>query len=204
MRGPARLLLVGEGDQLDWARSRVADAGLADRLVAPGALTGALLADAYAAMDIFVFASRTDTQGLVLAEAMAAGVVVVALDAPGARDCIEHGRTGWLLSSQATEGEFAATVEQVLAQGETRRAMGERARAVARGFDRTACARRLLEVYERALDAYREDEAESGDRWEQIAQRFDVEWTPFWEKVTTAFRALSSRPDVQALADRSE
>jgi glycosyltransferase involved in cell wall biosynthesis len=203
-RPRAKVLLIGDGDRLEWTRTRFAEAGLADRLIAPGLLTGSGLADAYASMDLFVFASRTDTQGLVLAEAMAAGTVVVALDAPGARDCVEHERTGWLLSAGASEEEFAAAVENVLTRGEDRRAMAERARAAAGYFDRAACVQRLLEVYDRALESYREDSAESADRWEQLAQRFDAEWTPFWEKMTTTFRALSSRTEIRGVASRAE
>ena len=53
------------------------------QVVMAGCQTGQDLADAYAAMDVFVFSSQSETQGMVLAEAMAAGVPAVALDAPG-------------------------------------------------------------------------------------------------------------------------
>ena len=59
-----------------------------ERLHLPGSLDGQVLADAYHAMDVFVFASRTETQGMVLTEAMAAGKPVVALDAPGVREVL--------------------------------------------------------------------------------------------------------------------
>ena len=55
-----------------------------------GKKTGRELADAYAAMDVFVFSSQSETQGMVLAEAMAAGAPVVALDGPGVRDVVER------------------------------------------------------------------------------------------------------------------
>ncbi|MCL4275982.1 MAG: glycosyltransferase [Anaerolineales bacterium] len=53
----------------------------------------------YERYDVFVFSSQSDTQGLVLAEAMACGLPVVALDGPGQRDIIEHEKNGFLVRS---------------------------------------------------------------------------------------------------------
>src|SRR5262249_6332026 len=81
-----RFLLVGERPGAADVAARFAEAGLGERLMPTGRLDGEALADAYAAMDVFVFSACTDTQGLVLVEAAAAGCPVVALDAPGPRD----------------------------------------------------------------------------------------------------------------------
>jgi glycosyltransferase involved in cell wall biosynthesis len=61
-----------------------------------GAKTGEDLAAAYAAGDVFVFPSLTDTFGLVLLEAMASGLPVAAFPVVGPRDVVDHGTTGWL------------------------------------------------------------------------------------------------------------
>lgn len=78
-------LVVGAGPSAREVRDLFARAGLRKRLHLVGALDGQDLVDAYHAMDAFVFASYSETQGMVLAEAMAAGKPVVALDAPGVR-----------------------------------------------------------------------------------------------------------------------
>jgi glycosyltransferase involved in cell wall biosynthesis len=54
----------------------------------------------YPCYDLFVFSSLSDTQGLVLAEAMSSGLPVVALDGPGQRDIIHQGQNGFLVSSR--------------------------------------------------------------------------------------------------------
>lgn len=54
----------------------------------------------YQKADLFLFASKTETQGLVLAEAMARGLPVVALDAPGSRDIVSYGINGFLVDSK--------------------------------------------------------------------------------------------------------
>lgn len=195
LRPPAKFLLIGDGDRLEWARAMFAKESLAHRLIAPGIITGDALADVYAAMDVFAFASLTDTQGLVLAEAMAAAVPIIALDAPGARDCVLDTVTGHIVAATASEADFAACSVQLLSDTTKLRHMAARAQQHSRQFSRRNCLRRLLQVYERAAAEYRSDTMMPDARWEQLAERFDVEWIPFWEKVTTAFRMFSSRVD---------
>jgi phosphatidylinositol alpha 1,6-mannosyltransferase len=67
-----RFTLIGEGNERDWLRKNL------EFGETPGILRGEALAEAFANMDVFVFPSRTDTFGLVLLEAMASGVPVVA------------------------------------------------------------------------------------------------------------------------------
>ena len=76
-------LVVGSGPSANEIKRVFREAGLRRRLHLVGSLEGQDLVDAYHAMDVFVFASRSETQGMVLTEAMAAGKPVVALDAPG-------------------------------------------------------------------------------------------------------------------------
>lgn len=196
-RPRTKLLLVGDGDRLKWTQARFAEEGLANHLVTPGILQGQAIADAYAAMDVFLFSSHTDTQGLVLAEAMAAGLPVIALDAPGSRDCVVDGVSGWLLPADADEQAFAARVQGFLDTPDRRARWTEPARRTANRYGRDACVRRLLEVYEGALANFRSSTLANGDLWEHVTERLDVDWVPFWDKLLTAFRALSgpSRSD---------
>jgi 1,2-diacylglycerol 3-alpha-glucosyltransferase len=195
-RPKARLLLIGDGDRLQWARQRIADAGLAQRLVAPGILLGAAVADAYAAMDVFVFASLSDTQGLVLAEAMAAAVPTIALQAPGAGDCIEHECSGVLLPASATEREFAAAVAAMLANPARRRVMAARAYECSQLYSRRACLDRLLEAYAQALQRQLHTPHAVQGRGE-LAPRWRAAWLPVWEKLAIAARAASLRPTLE-------
>jgi len=59
-----------------------------------------LLMRSYYNADLFIFASQSETQGLVLAEAMSQGTPVIALQGPGQRDLIEHGKNGYLIYNQ--------------------------------------------------------------------------------------------------------
>ncbi|HEX3466946.1 MAG TPA: glycosyltransferase [Candidatus Elarobacter sp.] len=83
-----RLAIVGEGPHRDALAERVRRLGVAGRVRFAGVLARELLPDVYASVDAFVFPSTTDTQGLVLAEALAAGLPVVAAASEASRDVL--------------------------------------------------------------------------------------------------------------------
>ena len=103
------------------------------------------LPNAYAAADCFVFASRTETQGLVLLEAMAQRCPVVGLSAMGTADILGP-RRGCRIAPDDAAG-FAAVLLDTLADPAALLRLGEEARAYAREWSDTAMARRLAEVY---------------------------------------------------------
>jgi glycosyltransferase involved in cell wall biosynthesis len=95
----AHFLVIGAGPSEDSMRAIFARAGIAARLHIAGILQQQQLADALHAMDVFAFASQSETQGMVLTEAMAAGLPVVVLDAPGAREVVKDQQNGRLLQA---------------------------------------------------------------------------------------------------------
>lgn len=74
-----------------------------DRLLAYGILGPTQLRDLYHAMDVFAFASKSETQGIVIAEAMASGTPVVSIDAPGVREIVDDRINGRLLKEESVE-----------------------------------------------------------------------------------------------------
>lgn len=102
----AHAIIAGDGETANHMRQEFDHASLTGRVHMPGFMTGQKLARAYASMDVFAFTSISETQGLVLIEAMAAGVPVVALDANGVRDVVEDKTNGSLLPGDASIGSF--------------------------------------------------------------------------------------------------
>jgi glycosyltransferase involved in cell wall biosynthesis len=134
------------------------------------------LADALNAMNVFAFSSKSETQGMVLTEAMAAGLPVVALDAPGAREVVVDGSNGRLIRVE-TEEAFAAALQWVYARSRDEiRSLIAAARATAEAFSMAASARKALAAYEnlRPDPAIRQHENELG--WDQIMARIKAEW----------------------------
>jgi hypothetical protein len=103
------------------------------------------LLDCYAAADVFVFASRTETQGLVLLEAMAQGTPVVSTAELGTRSILVPASGALVVPEEY--GAFAAAVVRVLGDAGLRAALGARGREYARGWSSAAMAARLAGIY---------------------------------------------------------
>jgi glycosyltransferase involved in cell wall biosynthesis len=173
----AWFLVVGGGPSEEKLREIAKKHGVESRLVLAGAQTGQNLHDAYQAMDVFAFSSRSETQGLVVAEAMAAGVPVVALKASGVREVVVSGKNGWLLPPAARPAEFAAQLQRFAANPKARRQFSAAAVATADTFSRTHCAERALAFYERIRRETRRERLETArNPWLALTERIGIEW----------------------------
>lgn len=147
----AMLVIAGEGPARESLRRLVAGLGLADHTHFAGYLDrDTTLLDCYAAASVFVFASRTETQGLVLLEAMAQGAPIVSTAELGTRSILVPG-CGALVVEEST-GPFAAAVVRVLTEPGLASALSQQGRPYARGWSSAAMAAGLAELY-RALRA---------------------------------------------------
>lgn len=140
------LLITGEGPAERSLHRQAAALGLGDAVRFIGYLDRQRdLPDCYAAADCFVFASRTETQGLVLLEAMAAGLPVVALAAMGTRDILSPGRG--CLTPADDVAEFAAATVRLLRDPALRSRLSHEASDYAREWADDRLAARLAELY---------------------------------------------------------
>lgn len=140
------LALIGDGPSAGALRRRAAAPDLAGRTWFAGARPRTEALSLLASGDLFAIASRTETQGLVVAEALAAGVPVVGVDAPGVRDAVRHGVDGLLVAADPAAGRparIAAALATLLADRARRRTM---AAAASAGAERLALARRTAEM----------------------------------------------------------
>ena len=170
-------LVAGTGPSERAVRKIFSHYGFADRLHFAGVLDRTQLAGCYRAMNVFAFASKSETQGMVLTEAMAAGVPVVALDAPGAREVVSDDHNGRLLESKATEAEFQATLAGLAKLNDTdRRRLVRGALETADEFSMTRCADTALALYQdlcKGEFVSRRDEYKS---WAETRRLIAAEW----------------------------
>lgn len=103
------------------------------------------------AADVFCFSSVTETQGLVTVEAMAAGLPVVAVDATGTRDLIEHGKDGLLTADD--DQALAEAISRVLENPDLAENLKMAGMEKARRYSITEQAQKLVAVYEEAMEA---------------------------------------------------
>lgn len=172
----AVFLVVGDGDAREEMLSILKPRAAEGRIFAVGKLSGRELLDAYAAMDCFVFASRTETQGLVLAEALAAGNPVVALDGPGVREVVVDGKNGFLLPGDASPDAFAERLNKLLDDEGVFRSRAAEARRGVESYGTEACAERILSCYRRAAADYAPGDGAVPDFWRRIQAELEVEW----------------------------
>ncbi|MDP1611225.1 MAG: glycosyltransferase [Sulfuritalea sp.] len=153
-RQQPRLMLViaGEGPALPALRRQAAALGIEDHVRFVGYLPReGGLRDCYAAADVFTFASHTETQGLVLLEAMAIGLPVLAIPALGAAEIINPARGA--IAAAATPEEFAGQLVALLDQPARLLAMADEAIAFAREWDAATQGARLATLYRQLLRA---------------------------------------------------
>jgi 1,2-diacylglycerol 3-alpha-glucosyltransferase len=141
----AQLLLVGSGPSMQQLKAEVKALGLQQAVHFASVVEHSEIPAFYAAADVFVFPSVTETQGLVLAEAFAAGLPVVALDNPQTRDVFGEHLAGEIVK----DPESMAIAAYNLIVNRERRALAiTHARTAAAAFDVRATAGRVLAIYE--------------------------------------------------------
>lgn len=149
-------VIAGEGPALAGLREAVAARGLAGNVSFLGYLDrNTELPACYAAADAFVFASRTETQGLVLLEAMAAGLPVVALAVMGTVDILGPRRGA--LVPEDSPAAFASALCLLLGDAPLVRRLGAEGRAWAAEWSDSALAGRLAALYREVVAGRRRE-----------------------------------------------
>ncbi len=142
-------------------------------------------------MDVFAFASQSETQGMVLAEAMAAGVPVVAVDAPGVREMVVDGRNGRLLSTEQTE-TFSSALGWVASLSSNRRKrLSQAAKETGAQFSSTRSTVLALNRYQSLLGQGHGQKHVEGTLWLSALSLIETEWDLWSNRAHAARVALT-------------
>lgn len=145
-----KLVVVGEGPESENIKNYTGELGLSEHVIFTGKLSSQALVKAYGGADLFVFGSLTETQGIVIAEAKAAGLPVVAVNAYGVANMVIDGEDGFLV-----EPELPAFVQRIgllLEDSALRKRMGEQALVNVQQLTSRKCAEKLVGYYENLLN----------------------------------------------------
>ncbi|WP_414620303.1 glycosyltransferase family 4 protein [Calothrix sp. CCY 0018] len=145
----ARLALVGDGPHREALEKHF----MGTNTYFVGYLTGTDLASAFASADAFVFPSRTETLGLVLLEAMAAGCPVVAARSGGIPDIVTDGVNGYLFEPKSDDAGAIAATMRLLEKKDEREVIRQNARQEAERWGWSAATRQLQSFYEKVVDS---------------------------------------------------
>ncbi len=141
-----KFMIVGDGAVKNDLEKMVEKLRIKNNIVFTGLVDRASIVSLYQASDIFIFASKTETQGLVAVEAMAAGNPVVAVKASGIEDIVKDGKDGFLTSE--AEGKFADSVLKIVNDNDLREKMSAQAKINSKRFSIEPWTKKVIELYE--------------------------------------------------------
>ena len=150
---PCHLLLVGDGPDRKRIEEEILERKIARSTTITGYIPRSDVFSLLACADLFLFPSETETQGLVLLEAMAVGVPVVAADAMGAGEVLRDGRGG--VAVPATPQAFADAAFKLLTDPVLYREKQRSAKEKATEWSSKTLTQRLVTVYKATIEGYR-------------------------------------------------
>jgi 1,2-diacylglycerol 3-alpha-glucosyltransferase len=144
-----KLLLVGDGPDKKRLEYLAKQLGLENDIIFTGYLSKAEVIKAYRVADVFVFASRTDTQGMVVLEAAASGLPIVAVKDDALKEVLSGGENGFY--TERDSKEFAAKINLLLNDKEVYKKMSAASIKKAEGLSIQNQTRKLLDLYYKLL-----------------------------------------------------
>lgn len=147
--GDVKFMVVGDGAVKKDLEKMAEDLRVGNNIIFTGLVDRTEIVGLYQASDIFVFASKTETQGLVAVEAMAAGDPVVAVKASGIEDMVKSGEDGFLTSE--SEEEFSGSVLKIANDKNLREKMSARAKINSERFSVEPWVEKVVGLYQGLL-----------------------------------------------------
>jgi len=145
-----RLVMVGKGPQEKTLRKMSRDFGIEDKVTFTGVLSRQKIVHCYASADLFVFPSVTETQGLVIGEAKATGLPVVAVRAFGPAEMVYHGEDGFLTDPSLSS--FTTAILDLLENKDLYDQMSSNAYKNVTLISASYCAEQMLDLYQELID----------------------------------------------------
>lgn len=152
-----RFLLIGDGSEREELSKEAKRLGLEKNVVFCGCIEHSELSNYYQACDLFLFASRSETQGIVLLEAMAAGLPIVAVKASGTNDVVRDGWNGYITELDVDDWETA--LEQLIENKHLRKWMEQAAIAEAKRYLSHNVAKKVERLYQNVITYRRMEQA---------------------------------------------
>lgn len=153
--GSLKLVVAGKGNARKYQKM-AGEAGVAENIVFTGVLDREKLTDLYLAGDLYVMLSQFDTFGMVVLEAMAAGLPVMVSSRVGAKDVVVQGENGFVIENPSDHDYVASVLKTMLDEGNRRR-MSAAALATASENSWDAAAEKYRALYEEILAAKKKE-----------------------------------------------
>jgi len=168
----AHLLVVGDGTEKARLMRLCKELGIGERSHFPGYITSRRdLADVYRMADIFITASEIETQGIVLLEAAACGLPIVAINATCIPEIVEHGLNGFLVAPRDDVG-MANRLSELLSNRNEARIMGMSGCSKSKNFSKQKTIEEHVYLYAKAILTSRSNSVSSQNSWQRLRNPF--------------------------------
>ena len=144
-----KFILVGDGTAMKELNSLVETLELTENVIFVGAIDREKVKNYYQIGDIFAFSSTSETFGMVIIEAMASGLAVLAVRAPGAADIIKDGVDGILVRDDILN--FSEQLENLILNKDLRQRLSSNALQAVKHYSTDAVSDQVLELYGKLL-----------------------------------------------------
>ncbi|XOB91566.1 glycosyltransferase [Pseudomonadota bacterium 24LQ007] len=148
---PFRFLMIGDGHQRDRLQKKIDSLELGSHFTLVGAVQPEEMALWYNLGDAFLFASKSETQGMVILEAMSAGLPVVAVRSSGIEDVVRDGLNGY--KTPENQARWIEKAQRLLEDDKLRTELSDKARAFAADYSIEQFARDVRGIYATSLAA---------------------------------------------------
>ncbi|WP_024460606.1 glycosyltransferase [Marinimicrobium sp. LS-A18] len=149
---PFHLLMIGDGHERHRLQQRIEQEALADHVTLVGAIAPEDMATYYRLGDLFVFASKSETQGMVILEAMAASLPVVAVRSSGIDDVVREDENGYKTPDNLEV--WCRRVHQLIEDDTHRDRLSRQAQSFAQQYSTDAFARNVKGIYSWLMAAH--------------------------------------------------
>ncbi|MFR1709219.1 MAG: glycosyltransferase [Clostridium sp.] len=146
------LMVIGDGPLKEELKEKARALGIEKNIKFLNSVSNEAIGDYYRAADMFLFASKSETQGIVLLEAMAAKNPVIAIEATGVADVVKNGVNGYMTKENI--GEWSDKVIQVIENVEENGNLKKGAFITAQKYLNSDIAQIAESSYERAIESY--------------------------------------------------
>jgi len=149
-----KFVIVGGGQEKEELENLAKELNIADSIIFTGPQPREKVIDAYKQAYLFIFASYTETQGLVVLESMAAGTPVVALGKLGVYDILSQEDTGGVMVKDLNEDDFSNEILKLLRNSSLYKELKEKAKIfVKNNYSIEKCVDMILDLYKREIIA---------------------------------------------------
>lgn len=163
-----KLLIVGDGPDLDKMKNLAKQLKIENNVIFTGKVALNNVALYYQLGDVFVTASKTETQGLTVVEAMSASIPVVAVNDDSFKNSVIDDLNGYLYNN---DEEYISYIEKIYQDGSLYDRLSRQARILSNDFSSDFFASKVLKVYQTAIRNYKKENKKISTKFKRFVDK---------------------------------